>query len=68
MGLVLAGRLGGAFLLKRIKPSVVLLISSAGGAMMLVVVAILTGGSIFLFSDRRALHISDVSGHIHAKY
>lgn len=49
MGLVLAGRLGGAFLLKRIKPSVVLLIS-AGGAMMLVVVAILTGGYFSLFS------------------
>lgn len=49
MGLVLAGRLGGAFLLKRIKPSVVLLIS-AGGAMMLVVVAVLTGGYFSLFS------------------
>lgn len=49
MGLVLAGRLAGALLLKKIKPSNVLLISSVG-AIVLVVLAILTTGYFSLFS------------------
>lgn len=49
MGLVLAGRLGGAFLLKQIKPSTGLLISAAG-AMVLVVLAVTTAGYFSLFS------------------
>jgi len=49
MGLVLVGRLAGALLLKRIKPTTVLLISAVG-AIVLVMLAIMTEGYFSLFS------------------